>query len=79
MENEIDEDNQNLERKKLTNSSNDQDIIFEHRSLIWDVLETSLKNITIIHLIKEVVLVSCFIYFIFTFNYIDLKFTNQYG
>ena len=79
MENEIDEDNQNLERKKLTNSSNDQDIIFDHRSLIWDVLETSLKNITIIHLIKEVVLVSCFIYFIFTFNYTDLKFTNQYG
>ena len=54
------------------------EILFENKSLFFELIYASLQNLTIVHLIKQIVLVSFFVYFFFTFNYSSLKFYNQY-
>ena len=75
MEEEYEEEeNISLRKEKYRNS----EIIFENKSLIFEIISTSLNSLTIMHLIKEIVLVSFLVYFFFTFNYSALIFYNHY-
>ena len=56
----------------------DSEIYFENKSLLFELIYQSTQNLTIVHLIKQIVLVTFLLYFFFTFNYSALIFYNQY-
>ena len=50
---------------------------FENKSLIFNTIEFTVNNLTIWHLMKEIIFISFLVYFFFTFSYSSLFIHNQ--